>query len=729
VTRTEPTAAIAERLTDGLRTGTLLDFIPETSGGEVLDESEMRGWDDGHDVDASLVRGLLLRHGLEGEHPDPRGLQVRGARIRGRLDLDLVETTVALELIDCLLDGGVTAAQAHLPVLRLQRCRLGHPDEPAFAADLVRVDGDLDLDGIVISARSTAGAVQLRRARIGRRLTLRGASLRNASGPALAADGLRTEDSVLLDLGFTAEGAGSGGAVQLFSARVGGRLSLRGASLRNASGPALLADGLQTGPAAFLDLGFTAEGAGSGGAVRLVSARVGGQLSLRGASLRNASGPALLADNLQTESMAQLDKGFAAEGAGDDGAVKLHGARIGDDLSLRGASLRNTSGSALLAPRVQVGGDAFLDQGFTAESAGITGTVHFPAAQVNGDLSLRGASLRNASGPALVANGVQIGGGAFLNQGFTAESVGITGTVHFPAAQVNGDLSLRGASLRNASGPALVANGVQIGGDAFLDQGFTAESAEANSAIMLVGARVAGRLLLRGGAPRHRWAIEGFTYSGVPRLAAAGNRDAWLEFLQAGTPHYAAQPYQHLAAAYRAEGHDSDVRRILIAQRRDQIARGGLSRADRWWGRTTGVLLGYGYQPWRALLYLAGVLALSVGLAVSLGGLGGLARTGSPPTGASSLEAAAAPVAGMPCTFIQTIGRGLDLGTPFLPAAPAVAGSCQPTTAPAGDELAVGPWTVHAGEAFTVVRWVLQLIAWALAALFIAGFTGIVRKT
>jgi hypothetical protein len=30
---------------------------------------------------------------------------------------------------------------------------------------------------------------------------------------------------------------------------------------------------------------------------------------------------------------------------------------------------------------------------------------------------------------------------------------------------------------------------------------------------------------------------------------------------------------------------------------------------------------------------------------------------------------------------------------------------------------------------FLAIRWVLQLAAWALAALFIAGFTGIVRKT
>ncbi len=51
-----------------------------------------------------------------------------------------------------------------------------------------------------------------------------------------------------------------------------------------------------------------------------------------------------------------------------------------------------------------------------------------------------------------------------------------------------------------------------------------------------------------------------------PEARPQTNREAWLELLGGGTLRYAAQPYQQLAAAYRAEGHDSDVRAILIAQ-------------------------------------------------------------------------------------------------------------------------------------------------------------------
>ena len=197
----------------------------------------------------------------------------------------------------------------------------------------------------------------------------------------------------------------------------------------------------------------------------------------------------------------------------------------------------------------------------------------------------------------------------------------------------------------------------------------------------------------------------------MPRLTDRDNRAALQELLRKATPSYAAQPYQQLAAAYRSEGHDADARAVLMQQRRDQLDRGALTdRRDRVWARVTGALLGYGYRSSRALVYLVGVLALSVTLAVLLGGHGALAPT-------PDLSPAAAPSAELRrCSTVQLIGKGLDLGIPFLSAARIGAGSCEVTA-------------TTTGEALTVARWVLQLAAWALAALFIAGFTGIVRRS
>ncbi|MDQ3765348.1 MAG: hypothetical protein M3460_28935 [Actinomycetota bacterium] len=45
---------------------------------------------------------------------------------------------------------------------------------------------------------------------------------------------------------------------------------------------------------------------------------------------------------------------------------------------------------------------------------------------------------------------------------------------------------------------------------------------------------------------------------------------------------------------------------------------------ERLWARITGITLGYGYQPWRALLFLVSVVVTSVVLAITLGAHGAL---------------------------------------------------------------------------------------------------------
>ena len=91
--------------------------------------------------------------------------------------------------------------------------------------------------------------------------------------------------------GFTATGAGEHGAVRLLGAHIGGQLDCDGASLRNDSGPALIADGLQVGQGMFLRGGFTATGAGDDGAVRLVGAHIGGQLDCTGRACATTPAP------------------------------------------------------------------------------------------------------------------------------------------------------------------------------------------------------------------------------------------------------------------------------------------------------------------------------------------------------------------------------------------------------------------------------------------------------
>jgi hypothetical protein len=335
------------------------------------------------------------------------------------------------------------------------------------------------------------------------------------------------------------------------------------------------------------------------------------------------------------------------------------------------------------------------------------GVVNLAGGRV-GQLDCSGAQLRNDSGPALAADGLQVDQELILTGGFTATGSGGDGAVRLLGARVGGYLGCSGAQLRNDSGPALSANGLQVDQELVLTGGFTATGGGNGAAVNLIRARVGGTLFfdsasLEHAAIRHRrLAVDGLTYAGVPQRISA---EGWLDLLRDGTPRYAAQPYQQLAAGYRALGDERQSREILMAQRDDELARGDTRWPERLWGWITKVTLGYGYQPWRALWFLAAVVVVSCVLAVVLGAHGALAQTSKTAT------------PGRSCTVVQQVSVGLDLN---LPVGTSVArADCDLTKNSAS---ATAAW-------LSAVGWVLRLAAWVFAALFIAGFTSAVRKT
>ena len=210
--------------------------------------------------------------------------------------------------------------------------------------------------------------------------------------------------------------------------------------------------------------------------------------------------------------------------------------------------------------------------------------------------------------------------------------------------------------------------------------------------------------------PHQRLRVDGLTYTGVPGPGSGsrqgpGSADRWRELLSDGTPAYTAQPYQQLAAGYRALGDERQARQTLMAQRDDQLARADTSRAERLWGKITRVTLGYGYQPWRALVFLVGVVMVCCVLAVVLGAHGALAQTSQTAT------------PGRSCTVIQQVSVGLDLNLPV-----------GTTVAREGCDLTKDSASMTAAW-LSAVGWVLRVLAWVFAALFFAGFTSAVRKT
>lgn len=703
----ETTTDLEARLLDHVTRGEWLDL----AGDEMLDPELMRSWGSERVIDARVIRDILL--GRLAPDADPHGLRLRGARVEGPLDLENIVTDVHLELVDCHLTEGVVARDAHLASLILTGSVVEHPKTPPVSADRIATSA-VDLAGCTVVGHTEAAAVALAGAKISGVLDFRSATVTNDAGPAIDADGVNIDHSVRLDF-LVASGSGPDGTVLMTGARVSGVINAHGASLSGDSGSALLADRMEVDQGLVLRR-LRATSASERATVRLLGAHVKGEVDAAGAVLRNRrpvapdgtvkpSGPALDAEALQVGQDLFLFNRFRASSHSQAATVALIGSRIDGQLNLSRAVVRNRTGPAVDASGARIGQTAYLSERFTARGGGGLGAVRLQGTHIGGGLQLTTARLVNRSGPALAAAQLQVTQ-AFEAWEGVANGAGDDGAVVLRGAHVGGSLDARGAWVGNGSGPALDADGIRVDQDLSLAEGFRASGEGVLGVVRLSAAAVGGRLHLDPSAVTNisvssaRWELDGLRYSGLPY----GYRvDDWLRMLREATPEYAAQPYRQFAAAAAAAGHDGDARRILIAQRRDQLdSRQLTAQPERFFAQLTGWTLGFGYQPWRALLLLLATAALSIMLTLFVGAAGGLRHT----------ERAITP--GGECSVVERIGVGLDLSLPLVKTG--AQGQCAPTT-------------TRTGSTITVLGWLLQLLAWAFATLFVAGFTGAVRKT
>jgi len=718
----------------------------------------------GAEVSARFVRDLMLRpHGQDGLVPlDPRGVRLHNAVLRGTLDLESAVSSRALELRSCVLDSPLILTGVRLPRLVLSGSRIVVSRGPAVSADGMDVAGDVMLDDhFEAESSESAGAVRLRAARIGGRLSLRMARLTGRSGPALDAERVTVGGDVLLDVGFTASVRGGSAAVRLTGGEIGGHLSLRRARLSGADGPALHADRLSVGGDVVLDDLFEINAASENGAARFVASHIRGQLVLGAGTVANSAGAALFADRLTCESGLRMHRGFTAVGAGRDGAVRLIDATLGSQLIAESASLANASGPALNADRLVVEGDLVLGEGFRAEGRGAEGCARLVAASIRGQLRAEGASLVNREGPALAADTLQVTGDVLFRENVTVRAEDSAGAIRLPGSHIGGQLTIRHTSVANELGPALFGETLNIGGDLLIGPGLVASGTGEAGVLRLTGATVGGRLSLldttvteppSAGAPPDQglrvlvlddaslrslridpvWfaalrtstgrtaliSLDGTTYTAIPAIGSVGD---WIKLLRASTERYAAQPYQQLAAVYSAGGRDQDARRILIAQRDDRRVRGlfptgahrSLPVTAAWRVQQGGlwiqkVTIGYGYRTWPAFLTTLLLAVASAGVGWSAG------HTRVPAQHRFALyEAAATGVSGSPsCGTEEQLAYGIR--APFL--ADPDRGSC---TLDTGSDT---------GEVYAALFWALTSLTWASATLAAAGYTGLVRR-
>ncbi len=354
----------------------------------------------------------------------------------------------------------------------------------------------------------------------------------------------------------------------------------------------IFADGLKTRGSLFLRDGFHAKGA-----VRLLGAEIGGDLSCGNGTFENEKGAALNADGLKTKGDISLNNGFHAKGA-----VRLLGAEIGGDLSCGNGTFENEKGAALNADGLKTKGGISLNNGFHAK-----GEVRLLGADIGGDLSCSNGTFENEKGAALNADGLKTKGDISLNDGFHAK-----GKVRLVNADIGGNLDCSNGTFENEKGVALCAERMNVVGSFFWQT-----KGRPVGMIDLLHASV-GQLTdnMESWPEKGKLRIDGFVYGALaPDNTPKGAKErlGWLR-LQPDEP-FKPQPYEQLAKALRCMGHEKDAHEVLIAKNQDLRKHGNIGRIGYIRNWVLDITIAYGWKPWKAVfLFIAPLLLIGWGM-------------------------------------------------------------------------------------------------------------------
>lgn len=368
--------------------GTLdLDYVTANVGLDLVDcavEERM-----------TLSHAVLPRLVLTKSHI--AGLNAEGIRVSG--DLILIDATVT----GAGTTGAIRLRDAHTSTLAMEGLEARNDSGPALHADRLRVDSIMFFGGAKLFGAGERSAVRLLGAQVGGAVNGKGAEIRNGSGPALHAAEITVGGNMFLEHAVMS-GHGAKGAIRLAGAHIGGELNLAYAEISNTDGPALHGDALRVGGLQFN--GARISGKGLPGTICLPNARVDNDVYLMNAKVRNSSGSALYADGVHVEG-AIVMVGSRVFGIGQGGAIWLLGAHVGG-LRLVETEVRNDSGPALFADQLQARGILLL-QLMRFSGPGDKATVRLAEASAGGQFSFINNTISNSSGPLLDVNGFSYG--------------------------------------------------------------------------------------------------------------------------------------------------------------------------------------------------------------------------------------------------------------------------------------------------------------------------------
>ncbi len=307
----------------------------------------------------NTLRAEAIRDLLRADDVDPQGVQVRGARITGQLDLDNLRTSTPLDLDDCVFEHRFSVRDAELPALGLDGCTLPALDAVGLRThylgmwaarctekinlDDARIDGTLSLcfcgagslSGTGLHVRRNvqarglySGKVELDSCDIGGDLDLSVAVIASKWHTALAANRAKIGGVIIAgDAIFR----GRHDAFSLLDATAGG-LVMTGAVLRSEEGNALCTDGTHVRSEVKLnDVNVVSQRAES--AIRMVDTKIGAGLLISGL-VRNRGGQAVSLHKTMVEASLTIHEA-EIDADCDEAALEISNCDIGSELTIR----------------------------------------------------------------------------------------------------------------------------------------------------------------------------------------------------------------------------------------------------------------------------------------------------------------------------------------------------------------------------------------------------------
>jgi hypothetical protein len=442
-----------------------------------------------------------------------RGLDLRGMKIKGDLDLSKAKIPFFLSAEKCVFLGSILLRRAEVRELYFSKCyikkpKTGQKEFKALDAEEAKISGSLSFrDG-----SKAEGEVSLLGIALGGDLDCRESQFSNPGRDALSADGARIEGDVLLGE------CKIRGKVRLSGAAIGGNLECSAAQFRTRKG-GLNGDGMKVGGDVLFDDHFHAqgvvslseanitgnldcsgghfskpreslrlEGASIEGNVLFTDFEAGGEVILLGTSIGGSlecvnskflhPGDALTADGAKIKGTVTFGSEAPGGGFQANGTVRLFGTAIEGDLDCNWAQFTNAK-DALSADGAEITGDVK----FNYVHAG--GPMRFPGATIGGNLECYRIQFKKSKKEAAFnADSAKIEGTVF----FWGESV-VEGEVVFVGATIEGDFACVGAKFSTPGGAAISADRAKIGGNVRFDDGFQAEGK-----VSFLGAMIAGDL-------------------------------------------------------------------------------------------------------------------------------------------------------------------------------------------------------------------------------------------